>query len=324
MPASLSVDRPEGSAGMDCAGARQQLAHWMEGGQTLLAQISRLCDGFETMRASAEAAERECGRLREELDALQEENAALHAESAGLRAENGSLRAENATLASERREAAQLIADKLEDMLLHVLPRLGRANPAPPWPAAPVDDGGPRAVPLDPDPRPPAPDDALGRATPHTSEVALQPRRILLVDDESDFTTVIREHLVARGHDVLAAASGEEALMRTPDFEPDVIFLDLMMAGIGGMETLRRFRASRPDTPVVIVTALADRDVAKKALAAGAADCLTKPLSLDVLDATLATNPVAPAPAAAPVDPEPVATAAGPAPPGRRTFFARN
>jgi CheY-like chemotaxis protein len=89
------------------------------------------------------------------------------------------------------------------------------------------------------------------------------------------------------------------------------------------METLRRLKAARPEIAVIVVTALADRDVAKRALTAGATDCLTKPLSLDLLDTALVARPDATVTAAAPASCESAAVA-GAAAPTRRTFFARS
>jgi DNA-binding response OmpR family regulator len=101
-----------------------------------------------------------------------------------------------------------------------------------------------------------------------------------------------------------------------------VVLLDMMMAGIGGMESLRRIKAARAETSVVMITAIDDRDVARKALAAGASDYLTKPLSLDLLDSALALHVTGPRPAAPSAPVELVAVAA-PSPGARRTPFVR-
>ena len=112
--------------------------------------------------------------------------------------------------------------------------------------------------------------------------------RILLVDDEPRFLEMIGEYLGARGLAVATAPSGEKALDRMADFRPDLVLLDLLMPGMGGMEALRRMRAGFPDSRVIMVTAMEDLDTARKALAAGAADYLTKPFTLDYLDSVLA------------------------------------
>jgi CheY-like chemotaxis protein len=120
------------------------------------------------------------------------------------------------------------------------------------------------------------------------SERGEAPRaRILLVDDEPQFREMIAEYLAGERFEVLEAASGEEALPHVTTWRPDIILLDLMMPGIGGLETLRRIKAVRPETPVIMVTAVDDLDVARSALAAGAADYVTKPFTFQYLDAVL-------------------------------------
>ena len=86
---------------------------------------------------------------------------------------------------------------------------------------------------------------------------------------------------------MLQAGSGEEALAKAPGWRPDLILLDLMMAGIGGLKTLRRVKIVLPDVCIIMVTAVDDLDVARSALAAGAADYVTKPFTFDYLDAVL-------------------------------------
>ncbi|HXJ78198.1 MAG TPA: response regulator [Candidatus Methylomirabilis sp.] len=111
--------------------------------------------------------------------------------------------------------------------------------------------------------------------------------RVLLVDDEPQFREMLAEYLASENFEVLEAACGEEALPHITSWRPDLVLLDLMMAGIGGLETLRRIKAMRPDTCVIMVTAVDDLDVARSALAAGAADYVTKPFTFQYLDAVL-------------------------------------
>src|SRR5262249_2323815 len=111
--------------------------------------------------------------------------------------------------------------------------------------------------------------------------------RILLVDDESQFREMLAEYLVGENFEVIEAACGEEALPHVSTWRPDMVLLDLRMGGIGGLEPLRRIKILRPDTCVVMVTAVDDLDVARSALAAGAADYVTKPFTFQYLDAVL-------------------------------------
>lgn len=111
--------------------------------------------------------------------------------------------------------------------------------------------------------------------------------RVLVVDDELEMRKMLSEHLREKGYDVREAADGEEALARMPEYRPNIVLLDLMMAGIGGMETLRRIKATAPETCVIMVTAVEEIESARTALGRGASDYVTKPFSLQYLDSVL-------------------------------------
>jgi DNA-binding response OmpR family regulator len=111
--------------------------------------------------------------------------------------------------------------------------------------------------------------------------------RVLVVDDELAVRKMLSECLQEKGYDVLEAADGEEALAQMPEYRPNIVLLDLMMAGIGGMETLRRVKAMAPETCVIMVTAIEDIESAQAALGCGASDYVTKPFSLKYLDSVL-------------------------------------
>ena len=114
------------------------------------------------------------------------------------------------------------------------------------------------------------------------------PRRILLVDDDKNLSRVIVEYLTEfRGHAVRAVASGEEALAALEHERPDIVLLDVMMPGIGGMETLARMKVLAPELPVLMVTASDDAALTRKALSLGAAGYVTKPFHLDDLEAVV-------------------------------------
>jgi PAS domain S-box-containing protein len=86
--------------------------------------------------------------------------------------------------------------------------------------------------------------------------------RVLVVDDDELVQKSMRGILEALGHDVAVASTGEEALARLEaGEEPDVVFLDMNMPGLGGKGTLPRLRAVRPTLPVVIATGRSDQTV---------------------------------------------------------------
>jgi len=111
--------------------------------------------------------------------------------------------------------------------------------------------------------------------------------RVLVVDDEPAVRGMLSEHLQEKGYDVRSAADGEEALARMPEYRPNIVLLDLMMAGMDGMETLRRIKLMAPETCVIMVTAIEEIESARTALGRGASDYVTKPFSMQYLDSVL-------------------------------------
>ena len=112
-------------------------------------------------------------------------------------------------------------------------------------------------------------------------------RRILVVDDQPDIREVLKDYLKSKGFEVLEASGGEEALRRIPEFRPHVVLLDIAMPRLGGVETLRRIKALRQQPAVVMVSAIEDQETARRTLAMGAADYITKPVDFQYLDSVL-------------------------------------
>jgi DNA-binding NtrC family response regulator len=101
--------------------------------------------------------------------------------------------------------------------------------------------------------------------------------RILVVDDEPQVGMIFSKVLQAVGYEVVSAESGEEALKKM-DTKPNVVFLDLKLPGMDGVETLRRLRKHAPTVPVVMMTAFQTVDSAVESMRLGACDYLIKPL----------------------------------------------
>ena len=80
--------------------------------------------------------------------------------------------------------------------------------------------------------------------------------KVLLVDDEQEFTEALAERLVLRGMDVRTAASGEEALRTLEREPPHVVVSDVMMPGLGGVELLKRIHESHPGVRVILLTGM--------------------------------------------------------------------
>ena len=75
---------------------------------------------------------------------------------------------------------------------------------------------------------------------------------LLLVDDEKDFLATLAEKLINRGINVLSATDGSEALQIIKRMSIDVVVLDIVMPGRGGVETLKEIKKQYPDLDVVV------------------------------------------------------------------------
>ncbi|MGH7537030.1 MAG: ATP-binding response regulator, partial [Gemmatimonadales bacterium] len=104
--------------------------------------------------------------------------------------------------------------------------------------------------------------------------------RVLVVDDQDANRLLLRDLLEAQGHDVIEAVDGAEALQRVAEGAPDVVLLDVGMPGMDGFEVCRRLKAEQTTAsiPVLLVTALNQRDHRLLGIGAGANDYITKPI----------------------------------------------
>ena len=111
--------------------------------------------------------------------------------------------------------------------------------------------------------------------------------RILIVDDDRKLARLLKKGLDEQSHSVTVAFDGAEGLEAAQYGEFDVLVLDVMLPGLDGFSIVRRLRAARSTTPILLLTA---RDAAEDVvvgLDAGADDYLTKPFSFKILLARL-------------------------------------
>ena len=101
--------------------------------------------------------------------------------------------------------------------------------------------------------------------------------KVLLVDDEQAITTNLSAFLERSGFALTVAGDGEEAMGQIPDFEPDLIVLDVLMPRMDGREVLRRLRQADNWTPVILLTQVGEATERAMALEEGADDYLNKP-----------------------------------------------
>ncbi len=112
-------------------------------------------------------------------------------------------------------------------------------------------------------------------------------RRLLVVDDESGVRAALRQLLEFEGYEVRVASSGAEALATYEAWKPELVFMDVKMTGMDGLETLKRLRGRDPAAIVVMISGHATIQNAVEATQLGAYDILEKPLDTDRILVTL-------------------------------------
>jgi DNA-binding response OmpR family regulator len=106
---------------------------------------------------------------------------------------------------------------------------------------------------------------------------------ILIVDDEESIRDILCRKLQSQGYDCVAAVDGKDALWKAFMQDFDLVFMDIKMPGMSGMEVLPKMITDHPDTCVIMVTAVSDIQTAVEAMKLGAYDYLPKPFNLDDL-----------------------------------------
>lgn len=148
--------------------------------------------------------------------------------------------------------------------------------------------------------------------------------KVLVVDDDPVVGRSFTRVLSKKGYVVVTAENGQEALDRIGREEYDLVFTDIKMPGMNGLEVAEQVKARRPWIPVVIVTGYGSEAHEARAEAAGVAGFVNKPLSPEMIEysarqalrqkvtaAPAAPVSAAPGPAALAASPEPGSTASG-------------
>ena len=112
--------------------------------------------------------------------------------------------------------------------------------------------------------------------------------RILVVDDEVNARTALLELLRDEGYEVDSAADAFKALGKMADFAPDLVLTDVKMPGMDGLQLLARLREDDSGLPVIVMTAFGEVETAVRAMRAGAADYLAKPVNVGELSVVVA------------------------------------
>jgi DNA-binding NtrC family response regulator len=111
--------------------------------------------------------------------------------------------------------------------------------------------------------------------------------RVLVVDDQPQVMGILRDMLGHLGYEASSAVSAEEAIAAMLDVRPHVVFLDLQLPGMSGLEALAYFREHHPTVAVIVVTGSLEQD-ARHLRERGAFDVIVKPFGLTAVKNLLA------------------------------------
>ena len=108
--------------------------------------------------------------------------------------------------------------------------------------------------------------------------------KILVVDDEIEVVRLLKDFLTSKDYEVYTALNGADALALVKEVKPDIVLLDIMMPGMGGIDTLKEIKKIDPTTAIIMVTAIIDEELANRAVKLGAFDYITKPINIGYLE----------------------------------------
>ncbi|MCR4429611.1 MAG: response regulator [Tepidanaerobacteraceae bacterium] len=111
--------------------------------------------------------------------------------------------------------------------------------------------------------------------------------RIMIADDSPMIHRLLKKFVEESGHEVcFQAENGQEVLDNIEETKPDLIFMDITMPVMEGLEAFKRLRESNVDIPVIFLSAMGDEEIVNEAKKNGAANFLTKPFKKqDILEA---------------------------------------
>jgi len=114
------------------------------------------------------------------------------------------------------------------------------------------------------------------------NEIAVNPKKILVADDDNNILFLISEILMRQNYEVSQAVNGDQALKDVVALHPDLVVLDIMMPVIDGIEVCRRIKASpeTSDIKVIMLTAKTSGKDMEAGMAAGADHYMTKPFKI--------------------------------------------
>ena len=113
-------------------------------------------------------------------------------------------------------------------------------------------------------------------------QVDLKKKRVLVIDDQSDMGWIMSRIFHERGHKVIVSRSGKEGLKKFMDRKDfDLVFLDIKLPDLNGLDVLEQIKKTCPHTKVIIITAFGSPEARQEALERGASAFLDKPIQID-------------------------------------------
>lgn len=107
--------------------------------------------------------------------------------------------------------------------------------------------------------------------------------KILLIDDETEFTSALAERLEIRGYEAKTSDNGESGIELVENENFDIAILDLMMPGMSGLDTLRQIKTFNTELPIILLTGHGSTKEGIEGMRIGAVDYLMKPLDINEL-----------------------------------------
>ena len=115
-------------------------------------------------------------------------------------------------------------------------------------------------------------------------------KRILVADDDPQTRQILKIFLEKAGYHVDEAENGAQALSLLDHVQPSLVFLDIVMPDMDGLEALHWIRQRYPELVVIIMTGMTQEEIWKKAMLSGATDFMAKPFSLEQLRTNLSVH----------------------------------
>lgn len=115
-------------------------------------------------------------------------------------------------------------------------------------------------------------------------------KNILVVDDRLGIRKLLVEVLHSAGYNVIATASGSEAIEKITEHPVDLVLLDMKMSGMDGLETLTKIKSIKPHVKILIMTAYEELEVLKEAARRGSNGHISKPFDIEELKVIIANT----------------------------------